>query len=305
MPNGPPATSIGVIGAGRLGASLAVALAAAGYTVSAVAARTLETAEAVAAQVRSTGAQCAAVTPAEAAAACDLVFLAVPDAAIEAVATALPWRPGTGVVHTSGATGLAALAAASRAGALTGCLHPLQSFPTRAGDAARFHGIVCGVEGAEPLGRTLERITAGLGATVVRLEGIDRALYHAAAVMAGNDVVALMAAAARAWAAAGLPSGTARLALSPLLVGAAGNVAAHELPQALTGPVARGDAETVARHIEALTRVEGAAPGLAALYAALGRELLRLPLGHPAATAQQLGQLFAARADAAAGDRDG
>jgi predicted short-subunit dehydrogenase-like oxidoreductase (DUF2520 family) len=93
-----------------------------------------------------------------------------------------------------------------------------------------------------------------------------------------------MAAATRAWQSAGLPADSARSALSPLLLAAANNVAAMPLAEALTGPIARGDTVTVARHLEAL-RTE---PALAQLYRALSRELLDLPLGHSSAVAAQL-----------------
>lgn len=222
------------------------------------------------------------------AASCDLVFLAVPDGAIEAVAAAEAWRPGQGVVHCSGAVGLDVLEAPRTRGALVGCFHPLQSFSGGDGPE-RFRGVAVGVEGAAPLGDWLETIARDLSATPLRLEGVDRALYHAAAVFSSNDVVALMAAAARAWEAAGLPREAARSALAPLLLGTARNIEARPLEQALTGPVARGDIETVRRHLEALS----AHRDLHALYRALGRELLGLPLALDDSARGALAVLFA------------
>ncbi len=277
--------AIGIIGAGRLGASLAVALEAAGYPVAAVASRDPDSAAALVAQLHGGG----EALPAKAvAASCDLVFLTVPDGEIESLAAALPWRGGQAVVHCSGAVGLDALAPAAGAGAGTGCLHPLQSFPSRIGEPQRFRDIVCGVEGAEPLGSLLERIAGELGAGVVRLEGVDRARYHAAAVFASNYVVALAAAAQRAWELAGLPAQQARSALAPLMRGAAENVAERATAEALTGPVARGDAATIERHLAALD----GEPHLSALYRRLGAELLRLDLGHAPEAAAQLRALL-------------
>ena len=138
----------------------------------------------------------------------------------------------------------------------------------------RFRGIACGVEGAEPLGGLLERLAGDLGARPFRLDGVDRAAYHAAAVFASNDVVALVSAAQRAWTLAGLPAATARAALAPLLVAAAENVAqleaGAELGAALTGPLARGDVASVEAHLAALS----AAPDLRELYRLLARQLL-------------------------------
>lgn len=277
--------AIGIIGAGRLGASLAVALEAAGYAVAAIASRDPDSAAALVAQLGGG----ASVRPAsELARSCDLMFLTVPDAEIGSLAAALPWSVGQAVVHCSGAVGLDALAPAVQSRARAGCLHPLQSFPSRIGDAQRFRGIVCGVEAAAPLGSLLERIVRELGARVVRLEGVDRARYHAAAVFASNYVVALAAAAERAWELAGLPGDQARSALAPLMQGAAANLAERPPAEALTGPLARGDTATVERHLAAL----GSDPELSALYRRLGAELLRLDLGHAADAAARLRALL-------------
>ncbi|MEE8337412.1 MAG: DUF2520 domain-containing protein [Dehalococcoidia bacterium] len=284
--------SIAIIGAGRLGCSLAIALDSAshraGYALRAVASRDPASAEALAARID--GAR--AASPAEAAAASDLIFLTVPDGEIGPLAASLPWRGGQSAVHCSGALTLDVLAPAADAGALTGCLHPLQSFPSRSldtsDDASRFRDIACGIEAPPPLDAVLEGIATDLGASVLRLEGVDRARYHAAAVFASNYAVALAAAARRAWELAGLPGDRARAALAPLMLGAAQNIAGDELAAALTGPVARGDAATVERHLAALD----GDPALAALYRRLGAELLALDLDHPADVAARLRELF-------------
>lgn len=261
-----------MIGAGRLGSALAAAIAQAGTPVLVATRR-----EAPTALVALDGVT-AAPAP-EVVKRCDLVFLAVPDGAIESVAASLSWRTEQAIVHCSGARGLDALDAATTRGSVAGCLHPLQTFAgglTPQEATALFQGVTCGIEGVGALGERLEVLTRALGATPVRLEGVDRARYHAAAVLASNDVVALMAAAARTWASAGLPPEAAREALAPLMQTTARNVSALPLAQALTGPIARGDIETVARHLRALEDE----PALGALYRALGAELLRLDLGH-------------------------
>lgn len=277
--------AIGIIGAGRLGASLSVALQAAGHAVAAIASRNPDSAAALVAQLEG---DTRVLVAREVAEACDLLFLTVPDGEIESLAEGLPWHGGQAVVHCSGAVGLAVLAPAAEAGVGTGCLHPLQSFPSRVGEPQRFRGIVCGVEGEEPLGSLLERIARELGAGVVRLEGVDRARYHAAAVFGSNYVVALAVAAQRAWELAGLPGEQARSALAPLMLGAAENVAERATAEALTGPVARGDDATIERHLAALD----GEPELSALYRRLGAELLRLDLGHAPERAARLRELL-------------
>ena len=261
---------VGFIGAGRLGGSLAAALAKAGYQVTAIASRDTRAAAALAADIGGN----ATVAPSAAGvvAMADLVFLTVPDDAVAQLAAMLSWTPRHRAVHCSGALGLDVLQPVTAAGGAAGCIHPVQSFPERVPDPTRFEGIFCGVEGAEPLGGLLERMASEIGARTVRLEGVDRALYHAAAVFASNDAVALLSAACRTWALAGLSPDLARPALVPLARSVIANLAGLELDAALTGPIARGDVGTVRRHLDALA-IE---PALHDLYRVLGRELLPL-----------------------------
>lgn len=288
------ALPLGVIGAGRLGAALTGALVAHGYRDVALAGRDAARLDAVATALDVPTSPITSLVERSA-----LVFLAVPDGTIEVLGDTLTWHAGQGVVHSSGARGLDALRGAVARGAHTGCLHPLQTFPTtavpgRAACAALFDGVTCGVEAAAPLDGLLAAIVGDLGARTVRLEGVDRALYHAAAVLVSNDVVALMAAATRVWASAGLDIAGAQAALAPLLIAAATNAARSPLVEALTGPIARGDASTVERHLRALANE----PGLRDVYRSLARELLLLDLGHAPAVREALAALL--RGDARA-----
>jgi len=260
---------IALIGAGRLGSCLARALCQAGYRVRAIASRRADSAKRLAAELPA-AVDCTAERAVEHA----WVFLTVGDDALAELVWNLPFVPSQRVVHCSGALPLSVLAPARARGAQVGCLHPLQSFPERTSPASRFSGITIGVEGEGGLQAELTALCAALGARSLDLTGVDRARYHAAAVIASNYVVALSAAAARAFALAGLPPELARQALSPLTRGAADNVAQLPWAQALTGPLARGDIDTVRAHLEALA----AEPSLRELYRALGSELLRLPL---------------------------
>jgi predicted short-subunit dehydrogenase-like oxidoreductase (DUF2520 family) len=262
--------SIGVVGAGRLGSSLSLALLHAGYVVTAVTSSSRSTARALV--ERLPGARDVDIETLVATS--ELVLLTVPDDALRELANRLLWRRGQQVVHCSGAHSLDVIQAAANAGAMCGCLHPLQSFPERFCDPLRFTGISCGVEAQGPLLDRLVRMCADLGASVIQLAGINRAAYHAAAVFASGYVIALHAAAAQAWTLAGLPPEDAQRALAPLTLSAAQNVQRLSLEAALTGPVARADIETVARHIDALAPV----PELLALYRGLGMKLLALPL---------------------------
>jgi predicted short-subunit dehydrogenase-like oxidoreductase (DUF2520 family) len=223
----------------------------------------------------SLGAGVQVVDVADVARVAELLFIAVPDGQLQQVAAGLQLSAAHSVVHLSGVLRLDCLAVAAQQGAKVGALHPLQAFPRNAG-VERFVGIYAGVEASDPaLVTQLEQIARALGATPFSLAGVDRAAYHAGAVFASNYAVALHAAAARVWQAAGLPLATARLALAPLTLGAAQAIAEHDLAHALTGPIARGDVSSVASHLRALS----GDPDRAALYRALARELLGLPLG--------------------------
>jgi predicted short-subunit dehydrogenase-like oxidoreductase (DUF2520 family) len=280
---------IGIIGAGRVGGALSDALLKSGWRLDAVASRTRDSADELAAHLPFV----AAIEVAELVATTDLVFLAVPDAAIELLAAELAWRPEQAVVHLSGGQGLDVLAPVTEAGGQAGTLHPLQTFPGGEEPAqarTRFAGVACGIEAPPPLDSVLEAIVDDLGGRAFRLEGIDRAAYHAAAVFVSNDVVAAMAAATRAWELAGLPTEAARESLSPLLQASAQAIAGRPLTEALTGPVARGDVETVRHHLEALAPEAD----LSQLYRSLASELLRLELGLPEDVAATLAELVGA-----------
>jgi predicted short-subunit dehydrogenase-like oxidoreductase (DUF2520 family) len=220
----------------------------------------------------------------------DLVFLTVPDGAIAAVAAAARWRAGQGVVHTSGAESLDVLAAPRAAGAAVGGLHPLQTFAATVDPPlAPFAGITCVVEADGPLLARLQAIVRSLGARLVTLPEGSKALYHAAAVFASNYVVAVLHAATELWSVLGISEHEAVEALLPLTRTAVHNVGLHGPAGALTGPVARGDARTLATHLAALRR---ARPELVPLYRELGLATLRL--------ATEAGTLSAANAAAIA-----
>jgi predicted short-subunit dehydrogenase-like oxidoreductase (DUF2520 family) len=275
---------IGIIGAGRVGSALALALAEKGHAVGAIASRRDNTARALARRIA--GAQ--AVSAQDVALRCELVFLTLPDAAVAPVAAELPWRAGQAVVHTSGGLDLSVLAPAAARDALPGGFHPLRAFAQGDSAANAFAGVTIGIAGPPGLSAQLEALAGGLGARALRVDGVDRALYHAAAVFASNFSIALLVAARRAWTLAGLPEAEARSALAPLLAGAAANAGALPLERALSGPIARGEPDTLVRHLERLGRV----PELADLYRALSAQLLALDLGHSPEVRDRLRQLL-------------
>jgi predicted short-subunit dehydrogenase-like oxidoreductase (DUF2520 family) len=196
----------------------------------------------------------------------EVTLLCVPDAEIgpaaEAVAAAA--SPGLRFAgHTSGATGLDPLAPLESAGAALFSLHPLQTVPD---ERAEILGAPAAVDGSTPEARLVAgELAEALGMRPFAVPPEARAAYHAAASMASNFLVALEESAARLLADAGIENG--RELLAPLVLRTAANWA-ESGESALTGPIARGDEATVARHVEA---IDATSPELTALYEELAR----------------------------------
>ena len=163
---------------------------------------------------------------------------------------ALEPAPGLSVVHLSGALGLDALAPLRLHP--VGSFHPLQSFPTPRPPSA-FRGITVAVEASTPaLRRRLETLARRLGARPKAVPDSQRVVYHAAAVFASNFLDVVVAEAVRMLRGAGWTEAEATKALIPLVEGAVANIRARGTTGALTGPIRRGDADTVKRHLDAV-----------------------------------------------------
>jgi len=182
-----------------------------------------------------------------------LIFLAVPDGAVsEMAARVARMKPPAelGVVHVSGALGLNVLSAL--ADNPRGSFHPLQSFPMPR-DPSAFRGITIAVDATTPtLMRQLRALARSLGAKPKHVGDEERVLYHAAAVYASNFVDVVVAEAVRLLAEVGWTEREATKALMPLVEGAVSNISRRGVVGALTGPIRRGDADTVKRHLEAI-----------------------------------------------------
>lgn len=261
-----------VVGAGAVGTALALRLADRGYPVRAVLSRTPDEARALADRVgAAVGTDDAAALPNDV----RIVLLCVPDDAIAAVADRLaaldhPWAR-TVVGHTSGARTAAVLAPLAGRGAATFSAHPLQTFAPGTGPEA-FEDIVVAVEGGEEAVLAGTGLARRLGARPVVLSAAEKARYHCAAVLASNGLVALMGVVQEILSSAGV-EGEAAALMAPLVEQTWANLKAGAPEGVLTGPVVRGDRETVAAHLDAL-RAE--MPHLVPLYAALSTEMTRL-----------------------------
>ncbi|MDI3280429.1 MAG: DUF2520 domain-containing protein [Bacillota bacterium] len=263
---------VGFIGAGAVGSALARALSRRGYQVVAVASASGLSARRLASHLPN----CLPVETGQAVAqAAETVFLTVPDRIIPQVAAEVHWSPAHQVIHCSGATPLEALDPAARQGARTGVFHPLNSFSTSDPEAG-CRWVRESFFAVESHDRAflaeLKALAHALGQGAIEIPGKWRPLYHATAVLVSNYLVALAATAAGLWSEFGVERTTALSALLPLIRGTCRNLEVYGLPAALTGPIARGDAETVASHLSALADY----PSVLELYTALG--VAALPL---------------------------
>jgi predicted short-subunit dehydrogenase-like oxidoreductase (DUF2520 family) len=292
----PPAA---IVGAGAMGTTLAHRLRGAGYPVATVLSRSARSAQTLATAVDAPTASTDLTDLPERA---RLVFLTVPDAQVTATARALaerrshPW-PHCLAAHTSGALPAAVLGPLAEAGATTLGFHPLQAF-TRDTPPEAFDGICIGLEGAPDALAAGRSLAEALGARPLALPASAKTRYHLAASMASNFLVTLMAMAGDVLddaldglpddAPQGLPDDAlgddasdsrifgntgATNPLLPLVQGTLRNVRDAAPEAALTGPIARGDEDTVSAHVEALRAHH---PGFLPVYVALATETVRL-----------------------------
>ncbi len=234
----------GIIGVGAVGSALARMLDEAGHHVACIWSRSPG-------PFGLRGDWVIAESAQQLAGSAEIVFLTVPDAAIAGLASAICWRPGQVVVHCSGALGLDVLQSATDAGAAAVALHPLFSFPasrqTVIAPGTRF-----GFTGPALLHPYFAGLVASLGGVLLDVPEDGRGIYHAAAIVACNYLVTLSGAATAMLQSIGMEKEAALSALLPMMRGTLDNLALVGLPNALTGPIVRGDLATVERHREAL-----------------------------------------------------
>lgn len=260
--------TLGIIGAGNVGLTLAILAERCGRYAVTVGARNKTAAIAGLAEF---GSDCTVIEPADAAQ-CDIVLLTVPDAAIRTVCESLAGRfKATAVVaHCSGALSSDELESAS--GVAIASMHPLQTFPGVAESLSRITGTYCYYEGDAAAEVVIHEFAENLAMRPVVIRKSAKTLYHASAVMACNYLSTLMDASLQLAEAAGIERDTMWQSLDPLVTATLENIHSNGPAEALTGPIVRGDAETVSRHIDALQSEEK----LRGLYKVLGQQTVDL-----------------------------
>ncbi|KUN78788.1 Rossmann-like and DUF2520 domain-containing protein [Streptomyces griseoruber] len=294
----PARLTVGVVGAGRVGPALAASLQLAGHrpvAVSGVSDASRRRAALLLPDVPL-------MPPAEVLRHADLVLLTVPDdtlpGLVQGLAETGAVRPGQLLVHTSGRYGAKVLEPALRAGALPLALHPAMTFTGTPVDVQRLAGCSFGVTAPDELRLAAEALVIEMGGEPEWIAEENRPLYHAALALGANHLVTLVAQSMELLRAAGVEAPDRML--GPLL-GAALDNALRSGDAALTGPVARGDAGTVAAHVAELRRH---APQTVAGYLAMARATADRALAHgllKPELAEDLLGVLAGRADGAPG----
>lgn len=264
--------TIGFIGAGVTGTALACQLSQQGYNIVAVYSRSRTSSTRLARKVK----RCHVCnTPQEVSDFAQAIFITTPDDIIADVAEKLKWHEGQIIIHCSGVHSTDILEPAHRYGASVCCLHPLQTFASIEEAINNIAGSTFALEGDQKILDIARDMAKAMNGNIIFLKAGDKVLYHAAAVTLSNYLVTLMKTAADLWQSFGIPQDQAVKSLLPLLKGTVNNIERVGIPNCLTGPIARGDVETVRKHVIALEKTH---PASIDAYRILGIKTLSIAL---------------------------
>jgi len=276
---------IGIIGAGTVGTALAVRLSRKGFEIAAVTSRSPASALRLI-QMAGNGHQCG--SPQEVADHSNLVFITTPDDAIPVVVDQVNWHQNQSVVHCSGADSLDVLEPARIVGAQVGSFHPLQTFASIQKAIDNLPGSTFALEAEGDLLETLKAMATALEGRWIKLGAGDKAAYHTAAVITSNYLITLVKLATDLWGSFGIPRDQAIQALLPLLKGTISNIENLSVPNALTGPIARGDVGTIQIHLKTLKETS---PAIIPAYCELGLQTIPVALAKGKITERQANEL--------------
>jgi predicted short-subunit dehydrogenase-like oxidoreductase (DUF2520 family) len=264
-----PLPMLNVLGCGKAGRAIARLVRLAGLcTIGGIANRSLDSA---AQAVAFIGAGVPASEPASMAPAAWWLVATGDDAiapAAQTLAASGRLRPGDIVFHLSGATASAALEPCSAAGAVVASIHPVKNFSDPQASVLTFGGTWCGCEGDAAALAQLKPAFERLGARLFDIDPRYKAIYHGGGAFACNFIPVLMELAVRCEQKAGIPRAVALEMFEPIARETLDAVFRQGIAPALAGPISRGDAGTVARHLHAMRAWD---PQVAELYARLGR----------------------------------
>jgi predicted short-subunit dehydrogenase-like oxidoreductase (DUF2520 family) len=264
---------IAIIGAGNLGTSLGYALSKKGYNIKALSCRSLKSLKESQRIIREGKTSTDNIQTAKQG---NILFICVPDGEIvkivkELSGGQLSWREKY-VFHCSGLLPSEVMKPLKTRGALTASLHPIQSFSQKKGDLKQFEGIYFGLEGDDKALKLAQKIVGSLGGHSIHIRAQDKPIYHAACSVASNFFVVLLDTAVSLLKHIGLEQKQAFKAVMPLIQGTLRNVKEFNTEGALTGPVIRGEQESVEKHLDALRKF----PGYHEMYHSLAAQALEI-----------------------------
>ncbi|NWF97625.1 MAG: DUF2520 domain-containing protein [Nitrospirae bacterium] len=265
---------VSIIGAGVVGTSLGYLLSKKGYTIAAIASRTIDSANRA---LEFIGQGYSTTDLADASKKADIVFITTSDKSIKKacdnIAKAGGFKPGTVVFHTCGALSSKVLNSARKQGAYTASFHPLQSLANVKEAVKRLSGSYFFIEGHEKALKTAREIIQALRGKEIRLDINKKTLYHAGACAASNFLVATVGFGIELFEMAGIERKDALRALMPLIHGTVKNIDKLGVPDALTGPIARGDSVIINDHLKSISKIKNE---LVNLYCELGKYTVKL-----------------------------
>lgn len=267
--------SIAIIGLGKVGTAVGYLLKSAGYPIVAASGRSLEN---LRDNMKYTGGRVFA-SPAEAASLAECILITTSDDAIASVCKEIvvggAVRVGKKVIHLSGSGGLDLLQDARGAGALVGSIHPLQSFASIEGAIKSIPGSAFGITADEAIKDWSVRMVLDLGGIPFFISEDNKPLYHIAACIASNYLTTLMHIVEEIYLSIGMERSGALDAFWPLVQGTMNNLQTKGTVQALTGPIARGDAGTIEKH---LTAIRKKMPHILPFYCIVGMKTVEVGL---------------------------
>lgn len=284
-----------IVGAGPVGSSVGYLLARAGYGILSIVSRTRASADEAAAFI-SAGAP--TTDAARAVSGADIVIIATPDRVIKDVCEYISaggmLKAGAVVVHLSGAHSLHLLDAAKAVGAYRAVIHPLQSIPGKEQGIKNLPGSYFRIEADPEALETANGLVKALGGVELvmprwRSDKQSAALYHAGAVAVSNYFVALVDYGLKFYEVLGADKREALKAVLPLIRGTLHNIETLGIPDALTGPIMRGDAQTVRDHLEAM---RAKSPELLGLYKELAKQTIAVAHDKGSITQDTAGELL-------------
>ena len=242
---------IGIIGAGALGGSIALALNSFGYEIPIICSRSRSSADYLSSKLKDSK---SANSYQEISDECSVVFITTPDKNIKEISDLILWKSNQIVIHCSGVSDLDVLSNPEKNGASIGSMHPLYPFSDMDLGSKNLKDVTFGIDGDDQAIRYIKKILADLESIPIEINSDFRALYHLSGVMAGNLLLGLGSAISDIWEKIGLDRSIGSKSLIPMMINSCENILKLGIPNSMAGPFVRGDAQTIKMHLEALKK---------------------------------------------------